>query len=224
MALGRLARFCLAEGMPLGQEQLAAFEAFAARLYELNAVMNLTRVPPDECELRHFIDSLLPARLIPQGSSVLDLGTGPGFPAWPLACARPDLRVTALDGSNKGLGFLRSQPLTNLEVVQARAEEWDRRESFDFVTGRALAPVPLQVELSAAWVKVGGLLAPFRTPSEQEAVQALPAKKLGLELEGFESIPLPEGDAVRLFPLLRKVVKTPREFPRTWARMKAKPL
>src|ERR1041384_4679794 len=134
-------------GLELTPEQVAQFEAFEAKLYEANAVMNLTRVPREECWLRHFVDSLLFQDLIPLNARVLDIGTGPGFPAWPLACARPDLQVTALDSNGKMLGFLRSQPLPNLEVVQERAEEWGAFERFGVVTGRALAPLPVQIEL-----------------------------------------------------------------------------
>ncbi|HZH99340.1 MAG TPA: RsmG family class I SAM-dependent methyltransferase, partial [Fimbriimonadaceae bacterium] len=111
-------------GITLDEGMLHAFEQFEEDLYRSNAVMNLTRVPREECYLRHFLDSLLFHDLIPAGASVLDIGTGPGFPAWPLALCRKDLHVLALDSSGKMLGFLRRHPLPNLEVVQERAEEW----------------------------------------------------------------------------------------------------
>src|ERR1041384_3584956 len=130
-------------GLELTPEQVAQFEAFEAKLYEANAVMNLTRVPREECWLRHFVDSLLFQDLIPDRASVLDIGTGPGFPAWPLACARPDLQLTAMDSSGKMLGFLQRQGLPNLETIQIRAEEWGVRDRFDVVTGRAVAPLSI---------------------------------------------------------------------------------
>ncbi|RYG69749.1 16S rRNA (guanine(527)-N(7))-methyltransferase RsmG, partial [bacterium] len=83
---------------------LDRFETFEADLYEANEVMNLTRVPREECWLRHFLDSLLIAPWLPGEGSLLDIGSGPGFPAWPLALARPELQVTALDSSGKMLG------------------------------------------------------------------------------------------------------------------------
>jgi 16S rRNA (guanine527-N7)-methyltransferase len=211
-------------GLELTPEQVAQFEAFEAKLYEANAVMNLTRVPREECWLRHFVDSLLFQDLIPQGARVLDIGTGPGFPAWPLACARPDLHVTALDSNGKMLGFLKQNPLPNLEVVQARAEGWGVREAFDIVTGRAVAPLPAQLELSAPPLKVGGRLIPMRTPTDEAAARAFPAAKLGLKPAGLYKRELPGTDIVRLFPVYEKVAATASIYPRPWAELKRKPL
>ncbi|MCW5935777.1 MAG: 16S rRNA (guanine(527)-N(7))-methyltransferase RsmG [Fimbriimonadaceae bacterium] len=224
MDLSALLRFCAQEGMLLATGQIADFEQFCEGLYEANRVMNLTRVPYEDCAVRHFVDSLLVARFAPEGSTVLDVGAGPGFPAWPLACARPDLHVTAMDGSNKGLSFLRRFPLPNLEIVQVRAEEWVRREEFELVTGRALAPLAVQLEVSAPWVAVGGRLVPFRTPSERAQVEALNVGTLGLELERIEEVPLAGTEVVRLFPVYVKRTKTPSRYPRRWAEIKAAPL
>jgi 16S rRNA (guanine527-N7)-methyltransferase len=208
-------------GIELSGEQLDAFEEFEERLYAANEVMNLTRVPREECWIRHFLDSLLFHDLIPASSELLDIGTGPGFPAWPLACARPDLRVTAIDSSGKMLGFLARNPLPNLSTAQVRAEEWSKREAFDFVTGRAVAPLPVQLELSAGLVRVGGVVVPMRTPADRPEFDRDPAV-LGLRLEGVEERSLPETEIVRVFPVYRKVRPTPPRFPRTWAEIKRK--
>jgi 16S rRNA (guanine527-N7)-methyltransferase len=205
----------------MSAEQFAAFEA---ALYEANKVKNLTGVPREECRVRHFEDSLLVAEFIPEGSSVLDIGTGPGFPSWPLACARPDLQVTAIDSNGKMLAFLKSQPLPNLVAVNARAEEWGRREHFDFVTGRAVAPFPVQAELSAWHVRVGGLFVPLRTQNDHSAIEQFPASQLGLELESLVTKVLPGIEVPRLFPVFRKVRLTPLKYPRAWAEMKRWPL
>ncbi len=208
--------------MPLTDAALDDLERFESALYRANEVMNLTRVPRDECWIRHFLDSLLIAPLLPQDAAVLDIGTGPGFPAWPLAVARPDLQITALDSNGKMLGFLETQPLPNLEIVQGRAEEWEEREAFDVVTGRALAPLPIQIELSARLLKIGGVAIPMRTPNDDPEDIALDA--LGLELESVETAELPVIDAPRVFPIYRKVGRTPEEFPRRWADIKEAPL
>lgn len=217
-----LKSWCEAHGLHISDRQLAAFTKFEEALYTANEVMNLTRVPRDECWIRHFADSLLIQDLLPQKSTVLDIGTGPGFPAWPLACVRPDMQVTALDSNGKMLGFLRTQPLPNVAIEEARAEEWQVRERFDVVTGRALAPLPIQLEVSAAFCKVGGFVLPMRTPNDD--LTAPDVKNLGLELEQVYERPLQEIDAVRLFPLYRKVAKTPRTYPRRWAEIKIRPL
>ncbi len=186
--------------------------------------MNLTRVRFEDCEVRHFLDSLLIESLIPKGASVLDLGTGAGFPAWPLACARPDLEVTALDGSRKPFAFLEAHPLPNLKLRFQRAEACTERESFDFVTGRALAPLSIQLELGAAWVVVEGVVVPFRTPPESDESSEFPAHKLGLQLSAVKLLTVQETDIVRLFPVYTKTRKTPPEFPRPWNKIKASPL
>ncbi len=211
-------------GLTLDPGQLEKFCGFEDQLYLANQVMNLTRVPQEEAWLRHFVDSLLFHDLIALGSNVLDIGSGPGFPAWPLACARLDLQVTALDSSGKMLGFLRTQPLSNLQIVETRAEEWGIRDQFDVVTGRAVAPLSLQLELSASYAKVGGTVLPMRTPTEQPDVEAFPAYRLGLELVGIQVRELPGTGIMRLFASFRKVKETAKTYPRTWSEMKKKPL
>ena len=222
--LNLLTEYCACVGMPLSAEKVERFEAYLADLYVVNATMNLTRVPREEAELRHLIDSLLVAEFLPAGGEVVDLGTGPGLPAWPLACARPDLKVTAVDSSGKMLDFLRRHPLSNLTVVQGRAEDLGWEETFDAATGRALAPLSIQLELSCRILRVGACSIPFRTTAEREVIQAFPAKRLGLELTTMEERTLPGTDIVRLFPVFTKVAKTPRGFPRGWAQIKANPI
>ena len=219
-----LVAYCRQIGVSLSQQQIEAFETYRENLYRLNEVMNLTRVPFEECETRHFVDSLLVAEFVPQGASVLDIGTGPGLPAWPLACARADLRVTAMDSSGKMLRALEAVPLENLTVRQRRAEDVDGSESFDLVTGRAVAPLVQQLEVSAAWVKVGGCVVPFRTPNERDEVEKSKPSVFGLALESIEERRLPHTDALRLFPLFRKTKPTPKRFPRTWAEIRSTPL
>lgn len=206
----------------MSEPQLAAFAEFEERLYRANEVMNLTRIPREECWLRHFLDSLLIQGLIPSGAKVLDIGTGPGFPAWPLACGRPDLQITAVDSSGKMLGFLRENPLPNLRVVQARAEEWGNRDSFDFVTGRAVAPLSTQLELSAPPCRIGGHVVPMRTPNDDP--ESVSLERLGLRLRDVVYQELPGTDVTRVFPIYEKVRATSPGIPRRWAEMKARPL
>ncbi len=206
----------------LTDEQTGAFARFEEALYRANEATNLTRVPREECGVRHFLDSLLVAPLLPPGAEVLDLGTGPGFPAWPLARARGDLAVTALDSAGKMVRFLRSQALPNLEVLQGRAEEWEEREAFDVVTGRAVAPLAVQLELSAGLARIGGAVIPMRTPGDDpEGVELGP---LGLELESVREATLPVIEAARVFPVYRKVRPTDGAYPRRWAEIRESPL
>jgi len=206
-------------GLDLTPLQSQQFDLFEERLYEANAVMNITRVPREECWLRHFIDSLLIQDLIPWGSSVLDIGTGPGFPAWPLACARPDLQVFAIDSSNKMIGFLNRNPLPNLKTLQTRAEEWKMRDRFGVVTGRAVAPLGVQLELSAPFCRIGGLVIPMRTPTERSQCES-EVSIVGLKLTEICERALPGTEIVRLLPVYAKTSPTPEKYPRAWAEMK----
>jgi 16S rRNA (guanine527-N7)-methyltransferase len=170
------------------------------------------------------VDSLLIVDLIPQNARVLDVGSGPGFPAWPLACMRPDIHVTALDSSSKVIEFLKSVSLPNLTPIQVRAEDFDQREKFHLVTGRAVAPLSIQLEISAPYCMREGTVIPFRTPSEEEEIQRFPAHKLGLKLTEVLHRVLPTTEIVRVFPIFKKVETTSLIYPRIWSQMKRNPL
>lgn len=204
-------------------DQLKQLAAYHASLYLQNQVMNLTRIPAEEAWRKQYLDAAVLAPLIPTGAKVLDIGTAYGVPAVVLAILRPDCSIVALDGSRKGLALIEAQQLPNVEVVQARAEDWSRREAFDVVTGRALAPLPLQLELSAAFAKVGGAVIPYRTSHELGLAQELPADRLGLQLKNTQLVQL-DDQTHRLFPTYRKLKPTPGRFPRKWAEMKLRPL
>lgn len=208
----------------LTPEQSAQVVSFLEDLYLQNQTSNLTRVAPEEAVTRHVLDSLLLLEFLPDSGRVLDIGCGPGFPVWPLALARPDIEFTAMDSAGKMLRFLKRHPLENLTVRQHRAEDVDAREGYDFVTGRAVAPFPIQMEISAAWVRKGGCFLPLRTPVEKPLISAAPAKLLGLELVANYERALPGTDVVRLLPELRKVARTPKLYPRSWANIRQKPL
>ncbi|MGE3125881.1 MAG: 16S rRNA (guanine(527)-N(7))-methyltransferase RsmG [Fimbriimonadaceae bacterium] len=206
-------------GLALNEDRRARLEAFFLDLYAENEEYNLTRVAPEDFALRHFVDSLRITEAVEPVGYWLDLGCGPGFPSWPLALVYPDLRVTAMDGSAKPLGFLRRHLLPNLDVVQGRAEDLGAPR-YDVVTGRALAPCAVQAEVSLPWVAVGGCFVPFRTPTELEAIRAFPAASVGAELEAVYEV----GEPARLFPVFRKTSATPPGSRRSWATIKSRPL
>jgi len=209
-------------GLALSESRLSQFSVFEDALYTVNEHTNLTRVPRDECIYRHFIDSLLIHDMLDHVGEILDIGSGAGFPAWPLAVIRPDIQVTAIDSAGKMTRFLESQPLDNLMVVNMRMEEWRVEEAFDLVTGRAVAPLAIQLELSAAACAMGGRVIPMRTPSDTELTGY--EKPLGLELVDVIRRTVPVIGGERVFPIYRKVKKTAEVFPRTWAEIKRRPL
>lgn len=209
-------------GRVLSESEEAGLAEYLEALYSANVTTNLTRVPREEAEARHLADSALVVEFVDEGARVLDVGTGPGLPAWVLALLRPDCRVVGMDSAGKMVRFLESRGLANLEARQQRAEEEVEREGFDFVTGRAVAPFGIQAELCAPWVRVGGLFVPFRTPSEEAEIVGTNVGVLGIRLRSLERRWV--GDAERLFPVYEKVRATPGEYPRSWARIRGRPL
>lgn len=224
MPLPVLTELCHALGSPISEAQLQQAEEFLNALYAENEVRNLTRVPRVEAEVKHLCDSVLALDLLPHTGRLLDIGTGPGLPAWPLACVLPNLQVTALDGSERMFGPMRRVPLPNLIPVQARAEDFTEREAYDVVVGRAVAPLSIQLEISAGPLKVGGLAVPYRSSLDRQDAEDLNIGVLGLRLEEIVERDLPGGAGSRLFPIYRKVRETDRQYPRPWARMKTRPL
>ncbi len=230
----RLAEGAREIGVLLDQKHLDNLCLFEELLYEANKKMNLTRVSKDECWARHFLDSLVLIPLIPPNARVLDIGSGPGFPGAVIGIVRSDVRVTCLDSSQKMADFLRETfgekgdlPVL-YQVVQNRAEvsahNPDFREAFDFVTGRALAPFPIQAEVSSAFVAQGGLFVPLRTPAEEKEIKEFPARLLGLELSRVVWVEVPGVLPRRLLPVFTKFAPTPPRYPRRWARIKKNPL
>jgi 16S rRNA (guanine527-N7)-methyltransferase len=210
-------------GVEVSDSELDKFADFEKRLYRANEHTNLTRVPRDECRTRHFLDSLSLSSLIPSGSSVIDLGTGAGFPGVPLAIARKDLRVTLLDSASKEIRFLESlSDLAPLGLILGRAEEVGRdpayREQYDICTGRAFAPLPIQAEVSAAFVKTAGLFLPQRASGEATPEFVM----LGMELVRRADMVI--GGIDRRVPVYRKVSPVEDRFPRSWSAMKKRPL
>lgn len=221
MDTSALQAYCTQHGLSIDCELVSDF---GESLYEANRVTNLTRVPESDFIVRHVIDSLLVQEFIQVGSTVLDIGSGPGLPAWPVALARTDLEVTALDSSGKMLGFLRQWPLPNLIILEGRAEADLPRSKYDVVTGRAVAPLAIQLELSAPAAKLGGAVVPFRSSREDIQVSEKSLGHLGLELESTYVRDVPSTDITRVFPVFRKVSKTDSGFPRPWGKMRTNPL
>jgi 16S rRNA (guanine527-N7)-methyltransferase len=223
VALHALKSLAASLRLAFSDEQESLAEAYLAALYRHNETRNLTRIPREDAEVKHLCDSILPAFLFPFGAEVLDVGTLPGLPAWPLALVRPDLKILAIDATAKGFDVLADCPLSNLSFQKLRIEESGIRQRFDVVTGRAVAPLAGQVELSAQPCRVGGRIICYRTPADREAAEAFPAEELALELEDLVEAALPDG-VVRLFPVFRKRGRTAAKYPRSWAKIKGEPL
>jgi len=218
--------------VPLTAENIKAFTMYASLLREWNEKMNLTNITDDEgIAMRHFIDSLtLVAHLEEemkkkktQNLSLLDVGTGAGFPGIPLKVAMPSLQVTLLDSLRKRVRFLeevcKKLELSDISAVHIRAEDAGKskiyREQFDIVTARAVAPLPVLSEYCIPFVKVGGIFLAMKGHSEEEVNDARKAiVQLGGTIEGFRQFSLPGTDVQRSIVTIRKIRQTPPRYPR----------
>ena len=230
----RLKTLAEAEGFTLTDAQLEQFDTYAAFLVEYNEKVNLTAITaPEEIEIKHFLDSLmlLKAVELPQGASVIDVGTGAGFPSVPVKIVRDDLNLTLLDGLNKRIVFLEelSRRLGQQNTaLHARAEEAARgplREQFDLATARAVADLRVLSEYCLPFVKVGGVFAALKGPDCQAEVDA--ARKgislLGGRVEAVKSFALPGGQS-RTVVVIRKTQTTPAKYPRHGGKISKQPL
>lgn len=227
----------LARGMQrleieLPEERLDAIVRFGEAVLEKNKVMNLTAItdPVQAAEL-HLLDSLSLLKVLPlAGKSLLDVGTGAGFPGVPLKLAEPSLRLTLLDSLQKRMRWLEEEALPELDVearfLTGRAEDFarDHREKFDVVTSRAVARLDLLCELCLPFVHRGGyFLAMKGAQAEEELHEAAKAIRiLGGSFERTEEFEI--GGAVHSVIVIHKTGSTPPQYPRSWARMKQKPL
>lgn len=201
---------------------------------------NLTAVrTPEGVALRHITDSLTAAGEIPHGASVADVGTGGGFPALPLAAARADIRVTAIDSTAKKLAAVermaKEADISNIVTLSGRAEELSRggvREAFDVVISRAVAPLPLLCELCLPLCRVGGKFIAMKSASEAAQTDMEAYSRAVKALGGGEVriVPAPvfpdDGGEIldHLLVIAGKLAPTPEKYPRTWAKMQKNPL
>lgn len=219
---------------PDAAEKLAEYGRL---LLEKNQVMNLTAIRDEAGVARlHMLDcaALLPCADFSQARTLLDVGTGAGFPGLPLKILLPQLDVTLLDSLNKRVDWLgqvcAQLALENIRAIHARAEEQALvkgfRDSFDFATARAVADLRLLCELCLPYVKVGGLfLAMKSTDSGQELEDAAHCIKLlgGRVEEPFDYAIPGAGVTHRVIPI-RKVAPTLKGYPRRWAKIQKAPL
>ena len=220
------------EGISWDDMMKNRLELYAILLRQWNQKMNLTAVDdPEEIYEKHFLDSMLPLKIPMDVHTVCDVGSGAGFPGLVYAIVKPEWNVTLLEPTGKRCRFLeevtRQLDLENAEIINARAEELvvTKRESFDLVTARAVAVLPVLAELCIPLVKQNGIfLAMKGERGEQEAEQAAFAvKTLGCVLEHMEKDELlSSGSRVNLY--YRKDKRTPRQYPRQYAKIKKNPL
>lgn len=211
----------------LSKEQSSQFESYFNLLIEWNEKINLTAITEErDVVTKHFIDSVmcLESGVFSDGTRVIDVGTGAGFPGIPLKVAKPTLDVTLLDSLAKRLNFLGevidTLGLDNVTTVHARAEDGGRveslREKFDVAVSRAVANLSTLSELCLPFVKVGGCFVSMKGPGvEEELTNATKAiSLLGGKVEKVIPYEIPTTDLSHNLVVIRKISKTPAKYPR----------
>ena len=226
----------LTEGLPrlglqLDGETCKRLCDFGEAVVEQNKVMNLTAITePEQVAKLHLLDSLSLLTLQElDGKTMIDVGCGAGFPGVPVKIACPGVRLTLLDSLGKRMNWLETVLPTlgvDAQCVTARAEEAvaQSRETYDVATSRAVARLNILLELTAPYVKVGGVVLAMKgTAAEEELREAKNAiQKLGLKLEKVQAFPV--DDTAHTVIVLRKVSPTPAKYPRRYAKIKQNPL
>lgn len=218
------------------EDSPARLARYGQLLLEKNRVMNLTAITePKDVATLHMLDcaALLKGADF-SGKTLVDVGTGAGFPGMALKILVPSLEVTLLDSLNKRLDWLQETAqalgLEGVRTLHQRAEEagLDRslREQFDFAAARAVADLRLLCELCLPFVKVGGLfLAMKGAGCGQELESALPAiSRLGGRAEGSFDYAIPHTEVIHRVVFIKKTAPTPEIYPRRWAKIQKSPL
>ena len=220
-------------GLNLNEKIYEKFDTYAELLVCWNEKINLTAITnPLGITEKHFLDSLAVFRndIIPQNSSVIDVGTGAGFPGIPMKIYRNDLKVTLLDSLNKRINFLTevSDKLSlDMNCIHSRAEDGakkaDLREQFDIATARAVAPLPILCEYCLPYVKIGGQFVALKGPNEDAKASFTAYRTLGAEISDVKEYELPCGDKRQII-VYYKIKETPRKYPRNPSQIDKKPL
>lgn len=219
----------------ISDKQIEKFFDYMNLLLEWNEKINLTAITePEDIILKHFVDCATILKYIKDEDKIIDIGTGAGFPGIPLKILNEKLDITLMDSLNKRINFLNEiinkLDLKNIVAIHARAEELARnkeyREKFDIATSRAVANLSTLSEYMLPFVKKNGMVISMKGSNiEEEVKNAKKAIKiLGGEIEKIDNFNLANTNNIRNIITIKKVVKTPREFPRKAGKPSKEPI
>ena len=218
-------------GIILTSEQEKQLEKYYEMLIETNKYTNLTRITKkEEVYLKHFYDSLTIVKEIDltQNLSIIDIGTGAGFPGLVLKIAFPNLKITLLDSLNKRIEFLnqviKELNLKNIKTIHSRIEDY-KEEQFDIITSRAVAKTNILLELSCQLLKTNGYFIFLKGDIDQELKESQRAiATLHLKLINKESFYLPVEHSKRSIVKIQKIKDISKKYPRNFTQIKKNPL
>ena len=222
-------------GLELDGRAAERYRIYYENLEETNKVMNLTAISGEADVARlHFLDcaALLPAAPFP-GASVIDVGSGAGFPGFPLAIWEKSMSLTCLDAQRKRVNFLTEAAealgLANVTCIHGRAEEAARTalgEHFDYALSRAVARLNVLCELCLPFVRPGGAFVAMKSvDTEEEISEAKPAVKLlGGKIRQVADYTIPGTEVTHRAVIIQKLTPTPKGYPRRFARIQKEPL
>ena len=220
-------------GVKLDEAVIMALLQYKRILLEWNEKMNLTAIEEDrDFIIKHFVDSLSVMPFLKDGQSLIDVGTGAGFPGLPLKIANPSLKIVLLDSLEKRIGFLNAViaelQLSGIHAVHSRAEDAglaaEFREKSDVAVARALASLPVLLEYCLPLVKVGGIFTAMKAGSEEVEISGKALDILGGKVEEIKNFILPGSDMKRSIIVVRKLRQTPTKYPRKAGKPSKEPL
>lgn len=218
----------------LSDEQIESYKTYSKLLQEWNKVMDLTAIDEEEQIIeKHFYDSLISAKYFKyENQTLLDIGSGAGFPGLVLAIAFPNLNITLLEPTLKRCNFLNAVinklGLKNVNVINDRAENFisAKREAYDLVTSRAVSRLNMLLELSIPFLRVNGYMIALKGKNAElelnEAKNALDL--LNTKLLNKFDLKLPSEEENRCILILQKKSITNTKYPRNYGTIKKKPL
>ena len=228
---------CAQMGLDLNEMQVSRFKKYISLLLEWNHKFNLTAITdPKEIIVQHFLDSLSVLKLdrIKENASVMDMGSGAGFPGIPVKIMIPGIRLTLVDAVQKKTLYLkeviRQLELEESEAIHARAEDLgrmeSRREKYDVVLSRAVAELRVLTEYCLPFARTGGYFVSHKGPAVAEEVRN--AEKairiLGGQMERVEKMQVPYSEKTHILVVIKKTTKSPAKYPRAAGKPKKSPL
>lgn len=214
-------------GIEVNDQMISDLKTYREILVDWNQKMNLTGIEEEkEVFIKHFLDSISAVSngYIKDGISLIDVGTGAGFPGLPLKICLQNIKLTLLDSLNKRINFLQEVSntvnLKDVEFIHGRAEDFgknsDYREQYDVATARAVAGLPILMEFCVPFVKVGGYFVCLKGPN---ANLELEESKMAMDILGLEffekiDIELPNEELKHNILVFKKIKNTPEKYPR----------